>query len=113
MYLCSVSLLLGRQYLRQWPDEVTCVSDKSVVVACHITAVIPNRFQASWDDEVVMVCASVVIAREKRESTVGDNMVGRLCNILRMLLTLFFGARIEKGCARGRMTASATLRRKA
>ena len=75
---------------------------------------IPNRFQASWDEEVVTVCASVVIEREKRESRGGDKMVGRFCNILRRLANLnsFDGARIEKGCARGRMKAFATLWRK-
>jgi len=58
-----------------------------------------------------MVCASVVIVREKRESGVDDKMVGRFCNTLRMLL-VFFGEPVEKGCVRGRMNASATLRRK-
>lgn len=53
-----------------------------------------------------------MIVREKRESRVGDKMVGRFCNTLRMLLVLFDGGPIEKGCARGRMNASATLRRK-
>lgn len=82
---------------------------KKIIVSGHITAVIPNRFQASWDEEAVTVCASVVIERESR---VGDRMVGRVCNILRLLPKLFDGVRIEKGCTRGRMNASATLRRR-
>jgi hypothetical protein len=77
----------------------------------HITAVIPKRFQASWDEEAVTVCASVVTERENRNCGMGDKLVGRFCNTLR-IFALCDCARIEKGCARGRIIASATLRRR-
>lgn len=82
-----------------------------MTVPATTAAVIPKRFQASWDEEAVIVCASVVTEREERESRVGDKTVGRFCNTLRMF-TLFDCARIEKGCARDRMSVSATLRRR-
>jgi hypothetical protein len=47
-----------------------------MMISGHITAVIPKRFQASWDEEAVIVCASVVTEREERESRVGDKTVG-------------------------------------
>lgn len=82
-----------------------------MTVPATTAAVIPKRFQASWDEEAVIVCASVVTEREERKSRVGDKTVGRFCNTLRMF-TLFDCARIEKGCARDRMSVSATLRRR-
>lgn len=81
------------------------------MISGHITAVIPKRFQASWDEEAVTVCASVVTERENRESRVGDKTVGRFCNTLRMF-ALFDCVRIEKGCTWGRTIAFATLLRR-